>query len=556
LGHRATFAKKTYFEEGRPWWEWHQIVLERLKTQFSIIFAFVATHNHFVLDRGGKVFKQSAPLIKLPPEASEEDYLGLLGLLNSSVACFWLKQVCHDKGGGGIGGGLATEAWERFIEVTATNVLRFPLVMPFPAELARKLDRLSELMNSRSPAAILSNRVPTRAILDEAREKSFSIRRNMIALQEELDWHCYSLYGLLDETVEYHDPPPISLGQRAFEIAMARQMVAGVSKTTWFQRHGSTPVTDIPKDWPSAYRSVVERRLALIKEHNEINLIERPEYKRRWQWEQWEVQEKIALSKWLANRLESSGYWGSQPTIRSLNQLAEQARTDTEFLAVGALFTGRADFDAAHVVRDLVQLDSVPFLSVFRYTADGMRKRAAWERVWNLQRQEDAGQKVGEISSPPKYKPNDFRSSEFWRLRGGLDVPKERFVSYPGAARDADGSLPVMWAGYDHRQQAQALWAYYEDRKLNDGWATERLIPLLAGLNELLPWLKQWHNERDAATGTRFGDFMEQLIVDEARGLGLTPDQLRAWIPPAVNERSRRRKKRPAVNTIVAEDLE
>ena len=33
----------------------------------SIAFAFVATHNHFVLDRGGKVFKQSAPVIKLPP---------------------------------------------------------------------------------------------------------------------------------------------------------------------------------------------------------------------------------------------------------------------------------------------------------------------------------------------------------------------------------------------------------------------------------------------------------------------------------------------------------
>ena len=28
-------------------------------------FAFVATHNHFVLDRGGKVFNRSAPVIKL-----------------------------------------------------------------------------------------------------------------------------------------------------------------------------------------------------------------------------------------------------------------------------------------------------------------------------------------------------------------------------------------------------------------------------------------------------------------------------------------------------------
>ncbi len=65
----------------------------------SIAFAEVATHNHFVLDRGGKVFKQSAPVIKLPAGASEDDHLGLLGVLNSSTACFWLKQVCHNKGG-------------------------------------------------------------------------------------------------------------------------------------------------------------------------------------------------------------------------------------------------------------------------------------------------------------------------------------------------------------------------------------------------------------------------------------------------------------------------
>ena len=72
----------------------------------SITFAFVATHNHFVLDRGGKVFKQSAPVIKLPADATEDDHYALLGVLNSSVACFWLKQNSHNKGNGGIGGGI------------------------------------------------------------------------------------------------------------------------------------------------------------------------------------------------------------------------------------------------------------------------------------------------------------------------------------------------------------------------------------------------------------------------------------------------------------------
>ena len=40
----------------------------RYRIPLSIVFAEVATHNHFVLDRGGKVFKQTAPVIKLPPE--------------------------------------------------------------------------------------------------------------------------------------------------------------------------------------------------------------------------------------------------------------------------------------------------------------------------------------------------------------------------------------------------------------------------------------------------------------------------------------------------------
>ena len=88
------------------WYEYSMFYHERFRTPLSIAFAFVATHNHFVLDRGGKVFKQSAPVIKLPADATEDDHLALLGLLNSSTACFWMKQVFHDKGSSGIGRGV------------------------------------------------------------------------------------------------------------------------------------------------------------------------------------------------------------------------------------------------------------------------------------------------------------------------------------------------------------------------------------------------------------------------------------------------------------------
>src|SRR5262249_31778164 len=99
LGNRATFSKLTYFEEGRPWFGWHQVAHGRLSDSRNLTYAFVATHNHFVYDRSGQVGNRTAPVVRLPGDATEQDYLELLGLLNSSTACFWLHQRCSEKGG-------------------------------------------------------------------------------------------------------------------------------------------------------------------------------------------------------------------------------------------------------------------------------------------------------------------------------------------------------------------------------------------------------------------------------------------------------------------------
>ena len=86
---------KTKDERGQYWTEYGHLHRNFSAADVIIAFAFVATHNHFVIDRGGKVFKQSAPVIKLPEGASKEEHLALLGVLNSSTACFWLKQVSN-----------------------------------------------------------------------------------------------------------------------------------------------------------------------------------------------------------------------------------------------------------------------------------------------------------------------------------------------------------------------------------------------------------------------------------------------------------------------------
>ena len=116
------------------------------------------------------------------------------------------------------------------------------------------------------------------------------------------------------------------------------------------------------------------------------------------------------------------------------------------------------------MIAEITDAEHVPFLAALRYKDTGLRKRRQWEETWDLQRQEDATGKRLNIPVPPKYTSADFRKSSYWSHRGKLDVPKERFISYPQASPDGDGSLLLGWAGWDHRQQAHALMTIIEDR--------------------------------------------------------------------------------------------
>ena len=61
-----------------------------------------------------------------------------------------------------------------------------------------------------------------------------------------------------------------------------------------------------PEHWPVAYyRKLVERRIKMIEADPNIALIEKPEYKRRWNTEPWDEQLKSALRGWLLDRLEN-----------------------------------------------------------------------------------------------------------------------------------------------------------------------------------------------------------------------------------------------------------
>ncbi|MFN8074143.1 MAG: BREX-2 system adenine-specific DNA-methyltransferase PglX [Kineosporiaceae bacterium] len=357
----------------------------------------------------------------------------------------------------------------------------------------------------------------------------------MIAEQEELDWEVYRLYGLLDEDVTYSggELPGVRLGERAFEIALARKVAAGEESTAWFARHGSTPITEVPAHWPAAYQEMVQRRLDLMESNKFINLLERPEYKRRWASEPWEKRVEKALRAWLLDRLEARTYWfdaHGRPTARSVAQLADAVSRDADLVQVLELWSGRRDRSVTQNLADLLEDESVPFLAAYRLKDTGLRKREAWEETWDLQRREDAGEAVGTIPVPPKYTSADFRKQSWWQHRGKLDVPKERFVLYPDASRETDSTQLLGWAGWDHAQQALALAAVIAERE-SEGWADARLVPLVAGLAELQPWVRQWHDTTDPTYQLNLADYLEEELRSRAHQVGKTLADLHAWRP-------------------------
>ena len=530
LWNRATFGSGTYKQAGRSWISWHQISVNDRQSA-HITFAKIATHNHFSLAESGLVEKPSALRLELHTNVTRDDRLALLGVLNSSTACFWLKQNSHGKSGSGIGRGIQPEDWMERYEFTGTTLQGYPLPSVSPLERGRLLDSLARELSAREPSAVCADGVPSRDELASSEEESEEIRARMIAVQEELDWEIYQLYGLVDEDLTYgaDDMPGLALGQRAFEIVLARSD----EESAWFNRHESKPITEIPPQWPTAYRELVERRLELIEEHPHIRLLEKPEFKRRWYLEPWEKRQEKALRRWLLDRLEDRRFWfetagGAEP--KSVGQLADEVTRDADMVSVLALWEGRPDVPVTESLEKLLANEAVPFLAACRYTDSGLRTRAAWEQTWDLQRREDRGEKVGTIQVPPNYTSVDFRRSSYWRARGKLDVPKERFILYPDANRRGDPTTLLGWAGWDHAEQSLALSRIIGERE-QEGWDDEQLVPLVAGLAELQPWVEQWHSEVDKRYGVSLAAFCREQLDQRAAQVGKTLAELAAWRP-------------------------
>ena len=515
------------------------------------------------------MFNRTAPVIKFPKEVSEDKHLAVLGVLNSSVACFWLKQVSHGKGNGGVNEGYRGEDWEEFYEFTGTKIQTFPLPSVLPLPLSRALDTRGQRLGAHEPSAVCAadttgpeitaepTSAPTRARLDAAYASWAETRKQMISLQEELDWEVYHAYGLLTDAEKARltapdptDPdnpnpvPRIRLGERAFEIVLARKQKAGEIDTAWFERHGSTPITEIPDHWPDWYQEIVQARIDIIDTRRDIALIERPECKRRWATDPWEKKEKAALRTWLLDRCEDRDLWFhlrdglEQPRTLTVGQLADELtrQPDADDIStVAGLYAAHLDkpnLTLEQVLLDATDAEHVPYLTAYRYKDSGLRKRAQWEEVWDLQREEDEDGERRDIPIPPKYTSADFAKASYWSNRGKLDVPKERFISYPDANPESDPTLLLGWAGWDHRDQALALLNVVEDRRKRFDWQADKLVALLAGLAELMPWLRQWFGEVDEEWGEESAaDEIGGFLDGELARLELSAADLAGWQP-------------------------
>jgi hypothetical protein len=549
LWSRAVFGGGDYRGAGRTWYEWHQVTTSRYTDPLSLVFGEVATHNNFAFDRGGRVFEQTAPVVKRAPgPTSEEEQWTILAQVNSSIGDFWTKQVFHAHGDKKGDVRVMGEAWELHFQRDTTKLLKFPLAVrrdPRLEGFSRKIDRLASERTADSLAAILDGGAsagpdPLRAALDARRRRDLERLLAMVGLQEELDWLCYRLYGV-DPTGPVRTPeatPPLTPGLRPFEVTLAiddlerREAIERGEEpdelpTAWFTRHGWDPYTTLDA-LPAADRAIVEARLERTQASRELALLEQPTYKRRWYRPKHYEEEREAMDLWLADRVEA---WAkTQDTPFTTTHAAASLRTDPAVQAVGELLSNRHDFDLDELIAACIHRDAVPNNKHHVYKPEGLLKRAAWEETWRQQHREDKGEKIVP-PVPPKYDRADYLKAEYWALRGKLDVPKERFIAFtevpPGVI--AEGPL-YGWAGWTPRMRARQLLAL-DEQLAEAGVPVPDRYGLLYGAEFLLPYV-EWESPAAAR------DLRSEIrgLVGEA---GVTDDMLLAWAERALKPGAR-----------------
>src|SRR5262249_53516316 len=155
--------------------------------------------------------------------------------LNSSITCFWMKQVFYPKAS--ITGDISIEKGRpeaNRYAFNSTGLLSLPI--PFTNKddaairrICQRLVQTSNELNAVEPLELLhvwrtNESTSLSQLFSEVEKTHDRLRRRMVALQEELDWECYRTFGLCE---------------RGSDAALVEQNTIGIEPS------------DRPAFWPS-----------------------------------------------------------------------------------------------------------------------------------------------------------------------------------------------------------------------------------------------------------------------------------------------------------------
>jgi hypothetical protein len=386
LEGRAVFEGGTYSTAGRPWYEYHQIDVAKSSSPLIIVCPEIATHTHFLVADNHPAWPQTVQVLMLRNSNDTLAHHLAAGLLNTSPVLFWLKQVCFNKGAG------EDEERDRFV-YAGNKIEDIPVASSLGEALQGKdtssgqhlvvlsescWRRGSQLPSLASPKLFeeageaydgwnraLPSYTPPHPLIAQpfdtaqellalkakAKEERERLRREMIALQEEMDWLVYAAYGLLPQdhpavalgAVDAVHPCEVALGQRPFELAAL---------------HAGPPA-----DWGEKRKQLWQARIEAIRTNEHIGRIEQPVYKRRWVPPDYEKEFAGASKWWLREKAEFYLEHGAGGGPVSLEEWAAALWKDPRIRAAAEAYHGSPlatskKFEA--ILKEAVEEETVP----------------------------------------------------------------------------------------------------------------------------------------------------------------------------------------------------
>lgn len=374
----------------------------------SIIGALVGQSPRFFFSRKPMAASGSTVQIDCGPDAVPE-LLTLVALLQSSTLAFWFRQ--HSTAP-------LLNLRVRSIANAPCPVARDDRLVALARELVRIAHEL-ERAEDRVRAAAQEDDPRMLRLLCGQREPPDVIGR-AVALQHEIDWRVYELFGLT---------PPVEPALHPKEIPAWPLEQSDLLQLRSAMTQGADPgrVT-----WPGDYRNILERRMRAIPESPQLNSIEvRPN---RASFHSWYRPSPEILQEVLLDRCERILEESQRPLSAGMIY--------RDIVRTGLASKGREDLEG------LLRRWAAPADETLAYTASGMQKRKLWEEEGAFPESKGQARK-----QRLRFTPSDYRTRELWRLRGPFDIPQEAFLIHEEPGRDARFS----WAAERLRRRYSIL---------------------------------------------------------------------------------------------------